>query len=82
MVQDPRAALTNAQGYAAMRAKDAFLSGFSGGELATLLDIVGENCCSAGQFSACLVSPERDAHFADQARPSHIIYSSTGKSVY
>lgn len=52
-----------------MRAEDAFLGGFSGDELATLLDVVGENSCSVGRMSACLVAPQRDAPFAAKARP-------------
>ena len=50
-----------------MRAEDAFLGGFSGDELATLLDVVGENSCSVGRMSACLVAPQRDAPFAAKA---------------
>ena len=68
MAQDPHAALKNAEGYEAMRAEDCFLSGFSGDDIALLLDIVGENCCSAGLPSACLVALQRDPPFAKEAR--------------
>lgn len=68
VAQDPHAALTSAQGYEAMHAEDWLLRGFPRDELALLLDIVGENCCSVGRLSACLVAPQRDPPFAQKAR--------------
>ena len=65
-LQDPKKAMQELPEYKNMHAEDPFLKGFEEAELRTCMDIVAENNSSMGQFSACLLAPDRDPSFAQR----------------
>lgn len=66
MLQDSKKAMQELPEYKTMHAEDPFLKGFEEAELRTCMDIIAENNSSMGQFSACLMAPDRDPSFAQR----------------